>query len=162
MIELTAEHGIREAHMAIKQAIGVHMDMSMYMVCNGVTMDDKKIKMIGKGSLMEAMINCNLSAVIQQVFHTLAKKGGKKGTKQGGKHGSELRRRKHGRGDVRTTGSGLEAVRWRFTASVLREAHIETGRPAAQSTTTCREEPTRQQTKRIITISQPSTISLFR
>ena len=62
--------------MAIKQAIGVHRDMSMYMVCNGVTMDDKK--MIGKGSLIEAVINCNPSAVIQQVFHTLKKKGGKK------------------------------------------------------------------------------------
>ena len=76
--ERTSEHGIREAQMAIKQAIGVHMDMSMYMVCNDVTMDDKKIKMIGKGSLIEAVINCNPSAVIQQVFHTLAKKGGKK------------------------------------------------------------------------------------
>ena len=78
VIKLTAEHGIRQAQLAIKQAIGVHMDISMYMVCNGVTMDDKKIKMIGEGSLIEAVINCNKSAVIQQVFHTLAKKGGKK------------------------------------------------------------------------------------
>ena len=59
VIERTAEHGIREPQMAIKQPIGVHMDISMYIVCNGVTMDDEKIKMIGEGSLIQAVITCN-------------------------------------------------------------------------------------------------------
>ena len=75
----------------------------MYMVCNGVTMDDKRIKMIGGGifdtggdqlqqkwSGQETRRDDAPSAVIQQVFHTLAKKGGKKEQSKVRKHGSEL------------------------------------------------------------------------